>query len=499
MKSILALLLSASCAAAAVRLPSVISDHMVLQAGKPLAIWGWADAGEEVKVELGGQQKTTKAGADGKWQLKLDPLQASEPPQTLTVSGTNSIKVGDVLVGEVWLASGQSNMAFKVERGKNAEQEVAAAKFSQIRMFTVTRGGQDGGDCTGQWTVCSPETVGSFSAVAYFFGRELHQKLKLPVGLINASVGGTDIAAWTSMEVQEKVPELKAFLQEWRQKDASYDAAKDKAVYQKRLANWKINAEKAKAAGKPAPRKLSPPKQPRLSSNYPAYLFNGYIAPLIPYTFRGAIWYQGEHNCSTIEAGLLYRKQMPLLVSDWRTRWGGDFPFAWVQLPGYLKTGPGRAYVRDAQLEALSLKNTGMAVTLDVGDANDNHPKNKQDVGLRLATWALGEVYEQKVPATAGPLPAGHKIRGNEIVMSFKHTDGGLAAKGDLKGFVIAGEDKMWKPAQARIEGETVVISSPEIPKPAAARYAWDVSPEATLFNGAGLPASPFRTDDWKN
>lgn len=499
MKSIIALFLSASCAAAAVRLPAVISDHMVLQSGKSVAIWGWADAGEEVKVAFGGQQKTAKAGADGKWQVRLDSLKANEQPQKLTVSGSNSLEVNDVLVGEAWLSSGQSNMAFKVEHGKDAAQEIAAAKFPQIRMFTVTRGGQNGGDCTGQWAVCSPETVPTFSAVAYFFGRELFQKLQVPVGLINASVGGTDIAAWTSMEVQEKVPELQPFLEEWRKKDATYDAAKDKAVYQKRLANWKINAEKAKAAGKPEPRRLSPPKQPRLSSNYPAYLFNGYIAPVIPYTITGAIWYQGEHNCADIPRGILYQKQMPLLVNDWRTRWGSDFPFAWVQLPGYLKTGPGRAYVRDAQLKALSLKNTGMAVTLDVGDANDNHPKNKQDVALRLAQWALGDVYEQKVPATSGPLPAGHKIKGGEVVMSFKHTEGGLTAKGDLKGFVIAGEDKVWKPAQAHIEGETVVISSPDVPKPAAARYAWDVSPEASLYNGAGLPASPFRTDDWTN
>lgn len=499
MKSILALFLSASCAGAAVRLPAVISDHMVLQSGKPVAIWGLADIGEEVRVTFGGQQKTAKAGSNGKWQVSLDPLKANEQSQKLMVSGSNSIEVNDVLVGEAWLASGQSNMAFKVERGKDAEQEIAGAKFPQIRMFTVTRGAQGGGDCTGQWSVCSPESVPVFSAVAYFFGRELHQKLKVPVGLINASVGGTDIAAWTSMEVQEKVPELQPFLEEWRNKDATYDAAKDKAVYQKRLANWKINAEKAKAAGKPEPRRLSPPKQPRLSSNYPAYLFNGYIAPVIPYTITGAIWYQGEHNCADIPRGILYQKQMPLLVNDWRTRWGADFPFAWVQLPGYLKTGPGRAYVRDAQLKALSLKNTGMAVTLDVGDANDNHPKNKQDVALRLAQWALGDVYQQKVQATSGPLPAGHQIKGGEVVMSFSHTEGGLKAKGELKGFVIAGEDKVWKPAQARIEGETVVISSPDVPKPAAARYAWDVSPEASLYNGAGLPASPFRTDDWTN
>lgn len=499
-KAVLTLLLSASSAFAAVKMPSVISDHMVLQSGKPVAIWGWADAGEEVTVEFSGQKKAAKTGQDGKWMIKLDPLQAGAEPQGMKVSGTNSITIHDVLVGEVWLASGQSNMAFKVAGSRDAEAEIAAAKFPMIRMYTVTKSALPGpqADCGGEWTVISPESVGGLSAVAYFFGRELHQKLGKPVGMLQSSVGGTDIAAWTSEEVQLPVPELKAFIEEWQKTDASFDPAKAKAEYPKKLERWKAAAAKAKAAGKEAPRKPAMPIQPRRSSNYPAYLFEGRLKPLIPYTIQGAIWYQGEHNCTNIESGLRYRLQMPLLVNDWRTRWGYEFPFAWVQLPGYTKSGPGRAFVREAQLQALKVKDTGMVVTLDVGDNNDNHPKNKQDVGKRLAMWALGEAYDQKVAATSGPLLAKHTIRGSEVVVEFTHTEGGLTAKDGLKGFVIAGEDKVWKPAQAKIEDKGVVISSPDVPKPVAVRYAWESGPEATLFNGAGLPASPFRTDDWK-
>ncbi|MES2595345.1 MAG: sialate O-acetylesterase [Verrucomicrobiota bacterium] len=499
-KAVLTLLLSASSAFAAVKMPSVISDHMVLQSEKRVAIWGWADAGEAVTVEFAGQKQTTKADADGKWQIRLEPMQAGSAPQAMKVSGTNSITIQDVLVGEVWLASGQSNMAFKVGRGRDAEAEIAAAKFPQIRMYTVTRSAQPGpqADCGGEWVVCSPESVASFSAVAYFMGRELHEKLKRPVGLINSSVGGTDIAAWTSEEVQLPIPELNAFIEKWRQTDASFDVEKARQDYAQRMVRWKTAAEKATAGGRKAPRKPASPMQPRLTSNYPAYLFEGRIKPLIPYTLRGAVWYQGEHNCSTIEAGLLYRLQMPLLISDWRTRWAEEFPFAWVQLPGYTKSGPGRAFVREAQLQTLKVKNTGMVVTLDIGDNNDNHPKNKQDVGKRLATWALGRVYAQDMFDTSGPLFTGHEIRGSEVVAVFSHTEGGLTTRDGLRGFRIAGADKVLRPAQARIEDKKVVISSPDVPKPVAVRYAWESGPEATLFNGAGLPASPFRTDDWK-
>jgi carbohydrate esterase-like sialic acid-specific acetylesterase len=488
-------------ARAELKLPAIISDHMVLQADAAVPIWGWADAGEKVTVSLAGQSQSAQAGADGTWRVTLAPLAAGSEPRALTVQGSNTLTVNDVLVGEVWLASGQSNMAFQVSRGLNAEQEIAAAKSPQIRMFSVQRNPQrtSQADCIGQWQICSPETVGHFSAVAYFFGRELNHRLKTPVGLVNSSVGGTDIAAWTSEEVQAKVPELKAQLDRWATEDAAYDPVEAATQQEKQLAAWKKRVVQAKEAGRVPPRKPRSNVQPRLDANYPANLYNGMIAPLIPYAVRGAIWYQGEHNTATAERASLYRMQLPLLIADWRARWGTDFPFAWVQLPNYDRKDF-RPEVREAMLQSLRVKNTGMAITIDVGDPADNHPKNKQEVGRRLALWALGTVYHQQVPATSGPLVASHAIRDGEVALTFDHADGGLMAQGseELRGFAIAGEDRQWKPARARIEGKTVVVSHPDIGKPVAVRYAWASNPDCNLFNGAGLPASPFRTDDWQ-
>jgi hypothetical protein len=318
------------------------------------------------------------------------------------------------------------------------------------------------------------------------------------VGLVHSSVGGTDSAAWTSEEAQLKIPDLKGQIEWWGKKDATYNAAQAKAAHEKQLAEWETAAKEAKAGGKEAPRKPAAPVLPALDNNRPANLFNGMIAPLIPFEVRGAIWYQGEHNTGSTESALRYRTQLPLLIEDWRTRWGSDFPFAWVQLPNLEKTGDGRPLVREAMLQTLKVKNTGMAVTVDIGDPMDNHPKNKQEVGRRLSLWALGAVYGQKVAATCGPLPDGHTIRSGEVLLSFKHADGGLVAKdGPLKGFVIAGEDKQWVKANARIDGDKVIVSHPDVKAPVAVRYAWAWNPDCNLCNGAGLPASPFRTDDW--
>jgi hypothetical protein len=454
-----------------------------------------------VTVTLAGQSQSARAGADGKWSLKLDKLTPTFTPQTLTVKGKNTLTVKDVLVGEVWLASGQSNMAFPVSRGQNAEQEKALANFPQLRMFTVRsaprRAPQT--DCEGTWAICSPDTVGSYSAVAYFFGRELHQKLGVPVGLINSSVGGTDIAAWTSEEVQMRIPALKDQIAQWKRNDDAYDAAAARATPEKQLAAWKERVEQAKAAGNRAPARPRLKTRPGLDANCPANLYNGMIAPLVPYALRGAIWYQGEHNTATEAKARLYPAQLPLLIEDWRTRWGTDFPFAWVQLPNFERKDS-RPLVREAMLNSLSVKNTGMAVTTDIGEPNDNHPKNKQEVGRRLSLWALGTVYDaQSVPATSGPLPSGHTIRDRDVVLRFQHTSGGLVAHGgELKGFLIAGADQQWKPASATIEGNTVVVSNSSVTQPVAVRYAWDSNPQGNLYNGAGLPASPFRTDDWK-
>jgi sialate O-acetylesterase len=301
-------------------------------------------------------------------------------------------------------------------------------------------------------------------------------------------------------------PEFKAMFERWEKMQAAWDPEKAKAQYEKQFAAWKEQMKTAKKEeGKQPPRAPRKPEEPRLATHRPGNLFNGKIAPLIPYAIRGAIWYQGEANAGSAEASRLYATQMPLLVGDWRARWGqGDFPFAWVQLPNFKKraTDPGApstwAMNRESMLKALATPNTGMAITIDVGEENDIHPKNKQDVGKRLAMWALAKVYDQKV-ASSGPLPAGHKIAGGEVTLSFTHTDGGLVAKGgELKGFAIAGADKKWYWATAKIAGETVVVSSPDVKEPVTVRYAWGDNPECNLYNGAGIPASPFRTDTWE-
>ncbi len=493
-----ALLSLAATARADVKLPAIFGNHMVLQRDAAVPVWGTAAPGEEVTVAIAGQTASAKAGADGKWSVKLAKL-AAAGPHTLTVKGKNTVTFSDVLVGEVWLGSGQSNMAMTVNRAKDYEQEQAAAKFPEIRVFTessaaATTAQSEG---KGEWVVCSPETVGRFSATAFFFGREIHRTLKVPVGLINSSVGGTPIESWIAPEAQKASPELKGFFEGQKQAAKDFDPVKAKAKFEQDQAKWKEAAKKAKSEGKPAPKAPRDPVALNERKGNVGGLFNGKIAPLIPYAIRGALWYQGEAN-STPDKAPFYHAQLTLLVNDWRARWGYDFPFAWVQLPNFGGAGRDWPAVREAMLKTLALKDTGMAITIDIGEEKDIHPKNKQDVGRRLAAWALGTVYGQKV-ATSGPLPAGHQVRGSEVLLSFKHTDGGLVAKGgELKGFVVAGEDKQWKSARARIEGDKVIVSSADVKQPVAARYAWENWPTCNLYNGAGLPASPFRTDDWK-
>jgi sialate O-acetylesterase len=500
-----ALAFAAPRAGAEVSLPSIFSDHMVLQKNLPVPVWGWADPGEKVTVSIAGQTRTATADASGRWSLKLKKISA-ESPLVLAVSGKNTIVIQDVLVGEVWLASGQSNMQLSVNDVTNAWQEKASAKYPQIRMFTVGRhpATTPQTNCEGKWVVCAPETVGNFSAAAYFFGRELHQKLGSPVGLIHASWGGTPIETWSSMSSMEAKPELAPVLQNWQKTLHPYDGDKAQAQYFLALENWTNNAAKLKAEGKTVPPQPQKQGDPRLDKNYPANLFNGMISPIIPYAIRGAIWYQGENNAAN-DLARLYSIQLSAMIQDWRQRWNeGDFPFAWVQLPNFHPRAESPvqtnnwSVIRECMLKNLVIKNTGMAITIDVGEANNIHPKNKQAVGHRLALWALARVYGQKIPYS-GPLPDGQKIKGDKIILSFKHTDGGLAARdGNLRGFAIAGADHHWVRANASIEGDTVVVTSPEVKAPMAVRYGWANNPDCNLYNGADLPASPFRTDDWQ-
>jgi sialate O-acetylesterase len=491
----------ASLAAADLRLPAVFSDHMVLQRDKAVAVWGWADADEEVSVEFAGQKKSAKADATGRWSLRLDPLTASAESRRLTVTGKDGRKaeISDVLVGDVWLGSGQSNMAMTVNRAKDFVKEQAAAKFPLLRHFKEESAGAATAQTQskGKWLACTPDNVGGFSATLYFFGREIHREIGIPVGLINTSVGGTPIEAWIAPEVQESKPVLNDALKAQSAALPKIDPEKANADYAVELKKFKAAKAKALAEGKKAPR---PPRNAALiNANKASYgqLFNGKVAPLVPYTLKGMLWYQGEANSSDTRAPL-YVHQLSALVTDWRARWGEELPFAWVQLPNFSRPGEGWPLMRESMLKTLSLPKTGMAVTIDIGEAKDIHPKNKQEVGRRLSLWALGTVYGRKVAATSGPLPAGHEIKGAEVVVTLTHADGLKTRDGaPVKGFQLAGTDKQWKPASAKIEGAKLIVTSAEITAPIALRYAWLDFPETNLVNSADLPASPFRTDDW--
>ncbi len=494
-------LLFASVGWSDVRLPAVFGDHMVLQREAPVPVWGWADAGEAVTVSVGGQKKTTTSGADGRWSVTLDPLKAGEPVE-LTVAGKTTRTFKDVLIGEVWIGSGQSNMAFTLDRAVDAAAEIAAAQFPKIRLFTVKRTTalEPQTDCEGSWSACSPETAKTFSAVAYFFGRELHRTLDLPVGLIHSSWGGTPAEAWTSRPALEAEPDFRPILDRRDQAVAAWPKAK--AKHEQATAAWKAAAAKAKAEKKPAP---APPPEPAGPGNPhgASVLYNAMIAPLVPFAVRGAIWYQGEANAGR---AFQYRKLLPAMIRDWRAAWGrGDFPFLIVQLANFkdAKPWPGDddwAELREAQAMTLAASpNTGLAVTIDIGEAKDIHPKNKQDVGRRLARVALAKTYGKDLVWT-GPVYAAMKSDEGKLRLTFRPEGGPPMAKGGgpLKGFAVAGEDKVFVWADAVIDGDAIVVSSPKVPKPVAARYAWASNPEGcNLVNAEGLPAPPFRTDDW--
>lgn len=490
-----AALLFSTTAHADVRLPALISDNMVLQQKAKATVWGQANPSEKVTVKIADVTQSVTAGVDGHWAMKLPPMKAGGP-YDMTISGRNKIVILNVLVGEVWVCSGQSNMSMRVKDAKDAETEIAAANFPKVRMFTVTKkaSGQPESECEGKWEVCDPAAAGHFSAVAYFFGRDLFQSQKVPVGLINSSVGGTSAEEWIPAGGFDLDPALKSI-----GAGQSSDVTMAKEEYKRRYSEWVNASEQAKAAGQTPPPE---PKQPKeTKSAPPSQYFNGMISPLLPYSIRGVCWYQGEQNTRNPQ---LYRKLFPALIQSWRQSWSeGDFPFLFVQLPGFLikKTFPTNsswAELREAQAAALKLPKTAMAVTIDIGDEHNLHPADKQDVGHRLALAARANVYGEQITGS-GPVYASSKVDGNRIIVTFKQTGGGLAVKnGDfVKGFAIAGEDKKFVWADAEIQGDTVIVTSDDVPKPVAVRYAWADSSYCTLFNKAGLPAAPFRSDDW--
>ena len=464
-------------AQADVKLASIFGDSMVLQRELPVPVWGWAAAGEEVTVTLGDQSKKVTADADGRWQVKLDPLKANGEGQMLKVSGKNTIELKDVLIGEVWICSGQSNMEWPLQSTINANEEVAAASHPQIRLFNVpghltSPVAKD--TCPGNWQICEPNTAGGFSAVGYFFGRRLQDELKVPIGLVGSNWGGTRIEPWTSPAGFQSVPELKAI-------------ADQVAAYK---------------------------EDTKVEGGSPSAIYNAMDHPLAPFAMRGAIWYQGESNGGEGES---YYHKTQALVNGWRELFNPDLAFYWVQLANFQNPndnpegGDGWAKLREAQRKSLNIKHTGMAVIIDIGEAGDIHPRNKQDVGSRLAQWALNQTYGMKNVVPSGPLYKSHKAEGGSIRVSFDHVGGGLVVgkkdgltpllvvkDGKLERFAIAGADKKWHWAEATIDGGGVVVKSSEVAEPVAVRYAYSMNPTgANLYNVEGIPASPFRTDDW--
>ncbi len=621
-----------------VRLPQIFGDNMVLQRDKPIVIWGWADPGERISVQLEKQTKKIRAGKDGKWKVSLEPMQAGGPFQLL-VKGENAITLSNILVGEVWICSGQSNMEWRVQNSNNPEAEIANGNYPRIRHIKVpnTISAEPLDDIREtEWMICSPETVGQFTAVGYFFARELQKELNVPIGLINTSWGGTHVETWTSREAFEESGEFRDMIssmprlnmdsirrkneeavrvkieklqgpvknsrqagERWKEfsfDDSSWPKMELPGLWERKaLGNidgvvWfrktiSLNADQARAAatlglgavddadetyvnglmvgatndhskkrsyaipagvlkegknviavrvedtgggggfyGEPADLQITYGQQREplagawsfkvesllkmnadISPNaFPTLLYNAMINPLIPYTIRGALWYQGESNAGR---AFQYRKAFPLMINDWRKRWGqGDFPFYFVQLAtfnannGNSNAGSSWAELREAQAQTLSLPNTGMAVTTDIGDPKDIHPRNKQDVGHRLAVLALRDIFQKDIVA-GGPVYAGMKKDGRKIIVNFSNTGSGLKVNdkyGYLKGFEIAGADKKFYYAQAHLEGNNVVVYHKDVRDPVAVRFGWsDDATDCNLFNNEGFPASPFRTDDW--
>ena len=465
-------------ACADVTLPSIISDGMVLQQQMETPIWGWADPGEKVSVSFEKQSKSATADANGKWMVKLDPLQANSKGQKLEIKGNNTIALNQVLVGEVWICSGQSNMEWSVGSSLNAKEEIAAADHPMIHLFNVP--GHITSDkpqekCPGHWAVCSPQTVRGFSAVGYFFGRRLNQELNVPIGLIGSNWGGTRIEPWVSLDGFRSVPEL------------SKQAAE---------------VEKLWADGG------------KVGAGTPSAIYNAMIHPLAPYAMRGGIWYQGESNGNE---GISYHHKKTALINGWRKLFNPDLAFYWVQLADFRTSnekpegGDGWAKLRDAQRTSLNIDNTGMAVIHDIGNAKDIHPRNKQDVGWRLSQWALNQNYGRDDLVPAGPLYKSQTVEDNSIRLTFDHVGKGLMVgkkdgleptteekSGKLGRFAVSGSDKVWHWADAVIDGDSVVVSSKEVANPVAVRYGYTMNPRgANLYNKDGIPASPFRTDDW--
>lgn len=546
-----------------VRMPLIFGDHMVLQQKAKLTIWGWADAGEKVELTFAGRIVQTIADADGTWKVNLEPVKISKKGQKLTITGKNSLVYTDVLVGDVWVASGQSNMEWGIKR-KEYVEDVTHAEDSLLRLFFVPKNTSlyplsdieipsetSNPEQAAKWVICTPEILAKingqgFSAAAYYFARDMRAANGNPLGIIQSAWGGTRAEAWTSLAGLKKESGLARYVADYErnmkdnpeilatypQKQKEFDLAVkewNKTVgkeWDQAQKKWVVAVREAQAAGKSAPLKPKPrvprppnPRKPNGGNNGPANLFNAMISPLIPLSIKGVIWYQGEFNSG--RSGKEYATLFPRMIIDWREKWGiGDFPFVYVQLPNFgpvdqvpSAEGEGWRWVREGQLKVLQLSNTAMAVTIDVGEPFDLHPIDKYNIGHRLALAARELVYEENIVGS-GPLYKSMSVKGNQIILEFTNRGKGLmigtsprAPKGEshktastkLTGFGIAGVDRKFVWADAIIKGNKVFISSNEVRDPVAVRYGFSNSPLCNLYNKEGLPASPFRTDRWDN
>ncbi len=497
--AVLLLLLSSTAfaAQAEVRLPKLFSSHMVLQRDQPIHIWGWSEPGESVSATFHGATATSTGDPLGHWSLYLPPQSAGGPFQ-LTVTGSNKIALDDILVGDVWFASGQSNMEMPVSGFpgsaivNNSAAEIKDANHPDMRLFLVGDKASDYplNDFAGEpsWTVCSPETAAKFSAVAYFFGRDLQNKEHVPIGLIDSSWGGTPGASWISLDgISSDASLMPVFAARAGMIDQQADTA---AI----VAAEKREDAAARSANRPLPKH---PWRPDPASWAPAALFNGMVAPATPFVMKGVIWYQGESDSEAARAPL-YDKVFPALISDWRAHWReGNFPFLFVQISSF-KTAASESWpiIREAQLRTLALTNTAMAVSIDIGNPDNIHPPDKQAVGARLALAARAVAYGEHIEYS-GPLFRQTSAENGGMRVWFDHVEGGLIAKGGtLEGFEIAGEDHRFVAATARIDGPSVLVTSPQVTRPEYVRFGWANAPIVNLFNSVGLPASPFTSEE---
>lgn len=487
---------------AELKLPAIIGDHMVLQQQQANPIWGWDNPGTKVTVTFAGKSYNATAGADGKWTVKLAAQPANKTPQTLAiVSGATKRDVQDVLIGEVWMCSGQSNMQWSLGQTYTGDLEGAGARRPLLRIVSVPQVGTQElkTDFKGKWEVANPANAKDFSAIGYLYGRYLHDILDVPVGLIDNAWGGSAAEAWVRRTTIENEPRFAALMASTKQREANLMSEKGKADFAKSVADHKVAVEKAKAEKKAAPRA---PTDWLTGNARPGNIFAGVVHPTLGYGIKGVIWYQGESNASRAYE---HAELFPYLIEQWRKEQGqGDFSFYWVQLADYMaeKPTPGDsawAELRETQTKTLRLPKTGQAVIIDIGEGRDIHPRNKYDVASRLVRWALVKDYGMKFPYRS-PEYKSVAITGNKATVTLD-CFGSTLRTFDItepRGFAICGEDKVWQWATAKLVGPNQVeVSHPEIAAPVAVRYAWADNPVCNLFSADGLPVTPFRTDDF--